>query len=189
LRIRAPCASVSPATAAVSSDMKTALLLAAAALSLGAPQGALLRAKPAPPVPAPAWALKDLDGNVVTSDQFKGKVVVLDFWATWCGPCKSEIPGYVELQKKYASDGLAFVGISVDQDGPEVVKKFVKEHGVNYTIVMADDAVVDAFAPIDGYPTTFIIDRDGFIRNKKLGSMPTAAYEKEILAVLKPPAK
>lgn len=97
------------------------------------------------------------------------------------------MPGYVGLQKKYAADGLVFVGVSVD-DGPEVVRKFIKEHAINYTIVMADDAVVNAFAPIDGYPTTFIIDRNGSIRSKKLGSRPTEVYEKEILAVLKPPA-
>jgi len=168
--------------------MKPALLLAVAALILAAAPGAPLRADPVLAVPAPAWRLKDLDGKVVASDQFKGKVVVIDFWATWCGPCKKEIPGYVDLQKKYASDGLVFVGISVDEDGPEVVRKFVKEHAINYTIVMADEAVVSAFAPIEGYPTTFIIDRDGFIRDKKLGSRPTADYEKEILAVLRPPA-
>jgi len=145
------------------------------------------RAEPVAPVAAPAWKLKDVDGNVVSSDQFKGKVVVLDFWATWCGPCRSEIPGYVNLQKKYGADGLAFVGVSVDEDGPEVVRKFMKEHGINYTIVMADDKVVEAYAPIEGYPTTFIIDRAGMIRDRKLGSRPTADYEKEILAVLKAP--
>jgi peroxiredoxin len=165
--------------------MKPALLLAVAALSLAASPGALLEAGPVKPVAAPAWSLKDVDGKVVTSDQFKGKVVVVDFWATWCGPCKTEIPGYVQMQTKYASDGLVFVGISVDEDGPEVVRKFMKEHGINYTVVMADEAVVDAFGPIEGYPTTFIIDRDGLIRNKKLGSRPAADYEKEILAVLK----
>ncbi|HXQ80067.1 MAG TPA: TlpA disulfide reductase family protein [Opitutaceae bacterium] len=168
--------------------MKPALLLAVAALCLAAAPGAPLRAEPVTPVPAPAWTLKDLDGKAVTSDQFKGKVVVVDFWATWCAPCRREIPGYVDLQKKYASEGLVFVGISVDEDGPEVVRKFVKDHAINYTIVMADEAVVNAFAPIDGYPTTYIIDRDGLIRDKKLGSRPTADYEKEILAVLKRPA-
>jgi len=161
--------------------MKPAILLAAAAIALCA------RAGTVPPAAAPAWKLKDVDGNVVASSQFRGKVVVLDFWATWCGPCRSEIPGYVELQKKYGADGLVFVGVSVDTDGPEVVRRFIKEHGVNYTVVMADDKVVDAYAPIEGYPTTFIIDRDGLIRNKKLGSRPTAQYEKEILSVLKPP--
>jgi peroxiredoxin len=168
--------------------MRSALLLAATALCLSLPPFALVRAEPVPPAPAPAWKLKDVDGKVVTSDQFKGKVVVLDFWATWCGPCRNEIPGYVGLQKKYAAAGLVFVGVSVDEEGPEVVRKFIKEHAINYTIVMADDDVVSAFAPIEGYPTTFIIDRDGRIRNKKLGSRPTADYEKEILAVLRPPA-
>jgi thiol-disulfide isomerase/thioredoxin len=167
--------------------MKPALLLAAC-LFLAICADAPLRALPVPPVPAPAWKLKDVDGNVVTSDQFKGKVVVIDFWATWCPPCKAEIPGYVRLQKKYAADGLVFVGVSVDEDGPVVVKKFMKEYGVTYTIVMASEAMVAAFGPIEGYPTTFIIDRDGNIRDKKLGAKPTDAYEKEILEVLKPRA-
>lgn len=114
--------------------------------------------------------------------------MVVDFWATWCPPCKAEIPGYVNLQKKYGDDGLVFVGISMDEDGPEVVRKFVKEHGINYTIVMGDEAVVNAFAPIEGYPTTIIIDREGRIRDRKLGAKPTAEFEKAILAVLKPPA-
>src|ERR1022692_4620584 len=140
--------------------MRPALLLAAAALGLSLAPVAPVRAEPVAPAPAPAWKLNDVDGKVVTSGQFKGKVVVLDFWATWCGPCRSEMPGYVGLQKKYAADGLVFVGVSVD-DGPEVVRKLIKEHAINYTIVMADDAVVNAFAPIDGYPTTFIIDPTG----------------------------
>jgi peroxiredoxin len=139
-------------------------------------------------VPAPAWKLKDVDGNPVTLSQFKGKVVVLDFWATWCPPCRTEIPGYVALQKKYADDGLVVVGISVDTDGVAPVRKFMKDIGINYIVVMADDAVQDAYGPLQGYPTTFIIDRDGQIRNKKLGREPAAQFEKEVLAVLKPPA-
>jgi thiol-disulfide isomerase/thioredoxin len=165
--------------------MKSASL-SAAFLCLALLGAAPLGAVPIKPVPAPSWKLKDLDGKIVTSDDFKGKVVVLDFWATWCPPCKAEIPGYIALQKKYAADGLVFVGISVDEDGPLVVRKFVKEHGINYQIVMFNEDVVNAFAPIDGYPTTFIIDRDGNIVNKKIGAKPTAYYEKEILAVLHP---
>ena len=76
---------------------------------------------------APSWRLRDLDGNEVSSDQFKGKVVVLDFWATWCGPCRQEIPGYVELQKKYAADGLVVIGVSLDEGGPAVVKKICRQ--------------------------------------------------------------
>ncbi len=168
--------------------MKSALIPLVALLALSLAPATHVRASAVKPSPAPEWKLKDVDGKVVSSDQFKGKVVVVDFWATWCPPCRTEIPGYISLQKKYADQGLVIVGISVDTDGPEVVRKFVKEMGINYTIVMADDQIQDLFAPIQGYPTTFIIDREGKIRNRKLGREPTEQYEKEILAVLKPPA-
>jgi thiol-disulfide isomerase/thioredoxin len=150
--------------------------------------GPALRAEPVPPTPAPAWKLKDLDGNVVSSDQFKGKVVVIDFWATWCPPCRAEIPGYVMLQQKYAKDGLVIVGVSVDQDPAAKVKKWVDGHKVTYTIVMQDDDVTTAFGGMDAIPTTFLIDRDGNIRDKKVGEEPTADYEKKILKYLNPPA-
>jgi peroxiredoxin len=170
--------------------MKPSLLPAVAILCLLCAPLGILRAEPVAPAPAPHWALKDPDGNPVSSDQFKGKVVVLDFWATWCPPCKAEIPGYIELQKKYAADGLAIVGVSVDQDGAEVVKRFMKAYGINYTVVLgADSDIQDAYGGISGIPTTFIIDREGQIRDRKVGMEPTADYEKQILAVLKPGAK
>src|ERR1019366_6177073 len=148
-----------------------------------------MRAEPAKPVPAPSWRLMDVDGNVVTSDQFKGRVLVLDFWATWCGPCKSEIPGYVRLQKKYAADGLVIVGVSKDDEGPgrqALVKEFMGRLGINYPIVYSSDEVDAAFGGIDAIPTTFIIDRNGFNRSKKVGAERPEDYEKKILAVLKP---
>ena len=182
------CAMVWPASRTPLQQMKSRILRIAALIALCAAPAPLLHSSTVRPVPAPAWKLKDLDGKVVTSDQFKGKVVVLDFWATWCPPCRKEIPGYVMLQKKYGAEGLVIVGVSVDTDGPEAVRKFVKEMGINYPIVMWDDEIVGAFAPIQGYPTTFIIDREGRVRNKKLGREPTDDYEKEILAILRPPA-
>jgi thiol-disulfide isomerase/thioredoxin len=170
--------------------MKSALLSSLGLSLLLAAAAGPLRGEPVPPTPAPAWALKDPDGKPVTSDQFRGKVVVLDFWATWCTPCKAEIPGYIDLQKKYAADGLVFIGVSIDQDGALVVKRFIKDFGINYTVVLAGDSDIEsAYGDISMIPTTFIIDRQGRIRDKKVGKEDTAAYEKRILAVLAPPAK
>lgn len=135
--------------------------------------------------PAPAWQLKDMNGAPVTFAQFKGKVVVVDFWATWCPPCRAEIPGYIELMRRHGQEGLVIVGISLDQAGPDVVKAFAGKAGINYPIVMGDDAVVAAFGGVEGIPTTFLIDRQGQIRDRKVGAEETASYERKVIAVLR----
>jgi len=154
--------------------------LAVAALVLLAP--GLRAADDFKPAPAPAWTLNDVDGKAVSFEQYKGKVVVLDFWATWCGPCRSEIPGYVALQQKHGPAGLAIVGVSLDQGGPAVVKKFIAEQKINYQVVMGDEQITAAFGGVEAIPTTFIIDRKGTIRYRKVGALPAEEFE----AVLKP---
>ena len=133
---------------------------------------------------APAWKLKDLQGKEVSSADFKGKVVVVDFWATWCPPCRAEIPGYIALQKKYADKGLVIIGISVDEDGAKAVAPFAKAKGINYPVLLFNDDVVAAFGGIEGIPTTFLIDQDGNIRDKKVGVADEADYEKRIVQLL-----
>lgn len=135
--------------------------------------------------PAPAWELKDLDGKMVKSSDFKGKVVLLDFWATWCPPCREEIPGFVSLQKKHGDKGLVVVGVSLDDEGVKGVKDFVAKNKINYPIVMGDGKTTELFGGVKGIPTTFIIDKKGNIVGKHVGFTEEKAFEKEVLALLK----
>ncbi len=135
--------------------------------------------------PAPAFKLQDMNGKAVTLAELKGKVVVLDFWATWCGPCRMEIPGYIEMTKKYGKDGLVIVGVSVDQGGPDVVKPFAAKMGINYPLVMDDEKTSVAYGAVEAIPTTIIIDRDGQVRHRKVGAEEPSEYEPKVLAILR----
>jgi peroxiredoxin len=139
--------------------------------------------------PAPDWELKDLNGKTVKSSGFRGKVVVLNFWATWCMPCRIEMPHFVELQKQYGDKGVAVIGVSLDEQGPEVVKKFVKQLGVNYTIVMGNQKIAEAYGGIVAIPTTFVIDRQGRIVSWHMGYDDKAVFEKEIQSLLEQRSK
>ncbi|MGQ0732549.1 MAG: TlpA family protein disulfide reductase [Acidobacteriota bacterium] len=130
------------------------------------------------------FSIKDLDGQQVKLSSFKGKVILLNFWATWCGPCKAEIPGFVELQAKYPND-LVVIGYSVDDDEPKA-RAFAKQFKMNYPILLGEgrEDVQDAYGPIWGIPASFIISRDGKVCKKHLGIAPKAVFEKEIKALL-----
>ena len=130
------------------------------------------------------FKLKDIDGKEVELASFKGKVVLLNFWATWCGPCKAEIPGFVELQEKYR-DKLTIIGYSVD-DTAELAKKYAAQYKMNYPILLGEgrEDVQDAYGPIWGIPASFIISKDGKVCRKHMGIAPKAVFEKEIVALM-----
>jgi thiol-disulfide isomerase/thioredoxin len=129
---------------------------------------------------APDWQLSDVDGNPVKLSDFKGKVVILDFWATWCPPCRREIPGFVAIQKKYADKGFTVIGVSVDEQGPSVVKPFMRQLGMNYPVVMGTPKIVVDYGGIEGIPTTFIIDRQGNVVTSFQGFTDQATFESVI---------
>lgn len=133
---------------------------------------------------APEWTLKRLDGTTLKSAELAGKVVVVDFWATWCPPCVEEIPGYVEMQREHEAAGLVIVGISLDQAGVEAVRKFTERYAMNYPVVMNGGGVTEAFGGVEAIPTTFLIDREGRIRHRKVGMMTRAEYEPLVKALL-----
>ena len=132
------------------------------------------------------FKLKDIDGKEVELASFKdqNKVVLLNFWATWCGPCKAEIPGFVELQDKYR-DKLTIIGYSVD-DTAELAKKYAAQYKMNYPILLGEgrEDVQDAYGPIWGIPASFIISKDGKVCRKHMGIAPKAVFEKELVALM-----
>jgi thiol-disulfide isomerase/thioredoxin len=130
------------------------------------------------------FAIKDLEGKDVMLASYKGKVILLNFWATWCGPCKAEIPGFVELQNKYKQD-LVVVGYSVD-DTADKARAFMTEYKVNYPVLLGlgREDVQDAFGPIWGIPASFLISKDGKVCKRHMGIAPKETFEKEIKGLL-----
>lgn len=147
---------------------------AVAALVLAAPPAANLK-----------FSFKDIDGKKVSLSKFKGKVIILDFWATWCVPCKAEIPGFIELKKKYGARGLEIIGLSVD-DSMSTAKKYAVEMKMNYPVLLAEgkEDILKAYDPIPSIPVSIIIDRQGKIVARHLGIATMDVFEKAITPLL-----
>src|ERR1700719_1419435 len=172
-------------------------LVAAAALGLGSSIYALRRARAEQaasgpdakvirfarnPEMAPPFLLHDISGRIVSTADWKGKVVILNFWATWCPPCREEIPELVQLQAKY-KDKLLIVGASEDDDGPQKVLQFAQRYGMNYPIVMATRELIDNYGGVPALPTSFIIDPQGRVMMKHTGLYEFEVYEREVRAL------
>lgn len=133
---------------------------------------------------APDFTLVDSEGRTVQLASLRGKVVLLNFWATWCRPCGVEIPWFMEFQKEYAGRGLSVVGVSVDEDGWNSVRPFIARLGVNYPVVVGGDEIVQLFGGLDSLPTTLIIDRSGRVAVTHVGLVSRQTYEDDVRAVL-----
>lgn len=139
---------------------------------------------------APDFALQSLDGKTVKLSDFHGKAVVLNFWATWCAPCKVEMPWFVELQKQYGPQGLQLIGVAMDDASPSDIADFAKEMGVNYPILVGKEAVGQSYGGIPFMPETFYIDRSGKIVDNAFGLKGKGEIEesmKKIIASAAPP--
>ncbi|MGE5204687.1 MAG: TlpA family protein disulfide reductase [Chlamydiota bacterium] len=138
-------------------------------------------------LPVPQVTLTDLNGQKLDLASYKGDVVLVDFWATWCSPCRAEIPHFVNLQNKYRSQGFRVVGISMD-DGPSPVREFYGKYKMNYPVAMGSAKLAEQFGGVLGLPVSFLIGRDGRIYARHVGETDAAVFESEIKQLLTQPA-
>lgn len=148
--------------------------------SLGPPAGPIQLVSN--PLPLPDFAATTLDGRRITKKDLAGKAAIVNFWATWCGPCRKEIPDFIALQEKYR-DQLVIVGFSVDETGEESVRDFAVKYAMNYPVAMMTPDLREVFGRVYALPTSLVIDRDGMVVQKHVGLVDSVVYEQEIRAV------
>jgi peroxiredoxin len=133
---------------------------------------------------APSFTLPDLDGNQVQFSDYSGKIVILNFWASWCVPCRIEIPQLIDLYNRYRDRGVQVIGIAIDPAGPEALRAFSDELNVNYPMLVGDEKTFYDFGGVVGLPTTFVIDQNGTILSRHMGLVDPSIFEKQILVLL-----
>ena len=133
---------------------------------------------------APDFTLADASGQSVQLSSFRGKVVLLNFWATWCNPCRAEIPWFVEFQRTYRDRGLTVLGVSLDEDGWKSVRPYIARNEINYRVMVGSDDLARLYGGLDALPTTLIIDKSGRIAATHVGLVSKAGYEAGIQAIL-----
>ncbi|MEZ5403470.1 MAG: TlpA disulfide reductase family protein [Bryobacteraceae bacterium] len=166
---------------------RTALIVAAAVAGMSCSTETMVRAAVKPEKDrkvAPAFTLKDSMGRAVSLADYKGKVVLLNFWATWCGPCKLEIPWFMEFEQKYKDKGFAVLGVSLDEDGWDVVKPYIDRTKINYRILLGDDITAQLYGGVDSLPTSFVLDKNGKIAAVHVGLVSKSSYQKDLDALL-----
>lgn len=129
------------------------------------------------------FIFKDISGHEVSSEKLRGKILLVDFWASWCAPCKVEMPGYQDLQNRYGDRGLVVIGIALDAD-PATVVRFAREHRIHYTLTLSSPEVQDKFGGILGSPTTILVNRHGVIRKKVIGFEYQEAFGSAVKEIL-----
>ena len=144
------------------------------------------RATAAPSHFAPDFTLPQLDGQDLRLSSYRGRVVLLDFWASWCEPCRVETPHLMELQQKYGDRGLEIIGVSMD-DTPDPARTFFQQFHINYPVVMGNAKIGELYGGVLGLPIAFLIDRDGRISAKHIGATDPAVFDKEIAILLRSP--
>ncbi|MDA8121103.1 MAG: TlpA disulfide reductase family protein [Deltaproteobacteria bacterium] len=133
---------------------------------------------------APPFSLRDINGNVVSSSLFMGKPTVINFFATWCPPCREEIPGFVEVYNKYRRDGFELVGVSLDTDTKGNLPAFLMQNRIEYRILIGSPATARAFGGVNSIPTTFFVGKDGRIKNVHVGYMDPETFDREVRKLL-----
>lgn len=133
---------------------------------------------------APDFTLKNQHGEKISLSDYRGKVVILNFWATWCPPCKAEVPGFVKMYNEHKDDGLVILGVSLDRDGWQSVAPFIRNHQVSYPVVIGNRDVVDAYGNIQSIPTTFVLDKQGKIQRKYVGLRDEKVFENDFRTLI-----